>query len=129
MSKTFSDLLAEMISRRPSELLKDGTRVFYFKDHAVKLVNGEMEGIHWMDIQIVLKRFQLNGLMAAQKVLKANLEMGGATPIPTWFGANEQGALVFINRLDWQHMTAEVLDDHINRCIEQMSQALVSEGV
>ncbi|MDH4396268.1 MAG: hypothetical protein QE278_11345 [Limnobacter sp.] len=128
MKKTFDSLLAEVSARRPSENRPTG-RVFFYKEHPVQLIAGEMEGIHWVDIQIELKRFQLTNLNAALKVLKANLEMGAATPIPTWFAANAQGTLIFINRLDWQHLSVDVLDDHIMRCIEQMGQALASEGV
>lgn len=128
MKKTFDQLLAEVSARRPSENRPTG-RVFFFKEHVVQLVAGEMEGIHWVDIQIELSRFQLTNLGAALKVLKANLEMGAATPIPTWFAANANGTLIFINRLDWQHLSADVLDDHIMRCIDQMGQALASEGV
>lgn len=128
MKKTFNSLLAEVAARRPSETRPSG-RVFFFKEHPVQLIAGEMEGIHWVDIQIELKRFQLSNLNAALKVLKANLEMGAATPIPTWFAANASGTLIFINRLDWQHLSVEVLEDHIMRCIDQMGQALASEGV
>lgn len=88
-----------------------------------------MEDVHWMDIQITLPRFKMDKLGNAQKALKANLEMGTATPIPTWFAADENSNVVFINRLDWRHLTAEILDDHIARCVEQMSDALATEGV
>lgn len=128
MNKTFDSLLAEISARRPSENRPTG-KVFFFKEHPVQLLAGEMEGIHWVDIQIELKRFQLSNLSAALKVLKANLEMGGATPIPTWFAASAHDTLIFINRLDWQHISVDVLDDHIMRCIDQMGQALASEGV
>ena len=37
--------------------------------------------------------------------------------------------LIFINRLDWRHITCKILEDHILRCIEQMGSALATEGV
>lgn len=128
VSKSFAELLNNLTDMRPSEKTTAGPILFY-KDHPVRLHSGELEGIHWMDIHIELPRFSVQQLTSAQKVLKANLEMGAATPIPTWFGANDKGNLVFINRLDWQQLSAEVLDQHIERCINQMTEALVGEGV
>ncbi len=89
-----------------------------------------MEGVHWVDIHIELKNFHLDSLAAATKVLQANREMGISTPIPTWFAMSEKtGRLIFINRLDWRHVTSKILEDHVMRCIEQMSEALRTEGV
>lgn len=129
MYSKFDDLIKDLSQSRPTENTANG-KVFYFNDQPVSLHAGEMEGVHWMDIHIELKRFMVDGLSAARKVLQANREMGMSTPIPTWFAMNERtGALVFVNRLDWRHVSAKVLDDHILRCIEQMSDALKTEGV
>jgi hypothetical protein len=129
MYEKSEDLERDIASQRPTERSQDGA-VFYFNDHPVRLVFGEMEGVHWMDIHIELPRFALESLMSAKKVLQANSDMGGATPIPTWFGINpKKDTLVFINRLDWRHITAQILDEHIMRCIDQMSAALNMEGV
>ncbi|NJM33013.1 MAG: hypothetical protein HC848_09400 [Limnobacter sp.] len=128
MAKTFEELLTALDAKRPTEKTAKG-KVYFYKDLPVRFVAGELEGIHWMDIQIELPRFTISSIKGAQKVLEANVEMGMATPIPTWFGATEKGNVVFINRLDWQHITPEILDDHVMRCIDQMSQALAAEGV
>lgn len=128
MHTSFDELLKNIGQRRPSQV--DGNvKKFYFKDHPVVFQVGEMEGIHWVDIQIELPRFRIDHIGAARKILEANREMGVSTPIPTWFACGPKGETLFINRLDWQHISAEVLDDHIVRCIEQMSEALVAEGV
>ncbi|HEX4843618.1 MAG TPA: hypothetical protein VFV57_08095 [Limnobacter sp.] len=124
----FDDLVRDLKSTRPSEQQAEGL-VFYFNDQPVRLVAGEMEGVHWMDIHIELSRFRADTLQAAKKVLMANREMGGATPIPTWFAMNDKDQLVFINRLDWRHISAKILEEHILRCIDQMAMALQSEGV
>lgn len=124
----FDDLTRDLSSRRPSKQFPDGP-VFYFNDQPVRLIAGEMEGVHWMDIHIELTRFRADNLQAAKKVLIANREMGGSTPIPTWFALNDQDQLIFINRLDWRHISAKILEDHILRCIDQMASALQSEGV
>lgn len=128
MNTDFDALLDQMSRRRPSQK-RDGQTVLFFKDHAVTLQRGEMADIHWVDIIIELPRFRADSLQACRKLLEANQEMGAATPIPTWFAAGKKGEVLFVNRLDWQHVSAEVLDDHIMRCIEQMSEALVTEGV
>ncbi|HEX4879332.1 MAG TPA: hypothetical protein VFV39_05760 [Limnobacter sp.] len=124
----FEDLMRDMQSMRPHQKHAHGL-VFFFNDQPVRLVAGEMEGVHWMDIHIELTRFRTDTLQAAKKVLMANREMGGATPIPTWFAMNDKDQLVFINRLDWRHISAKILEEHILRCIEQMGIALQSEGV
>ena len=83
-----------------------------------------------IDIHIELKRFRVDSLAAAKKVLQANREMGASTPIPSWFAVDPKNdCLVFINRLDWRHITCKILEDHILRCIEQMGSALATEGV
>lgn len=128
MSESFEKLLEQLAAKRPTQR-KEPHWEFFFKDHKVQLLSGEMEDVAWVDIQITLPRFKLTNLASNQKVLKANLEMGAATPIPTWFAADANNQVVFINRLDWRHLTADVLDDHISRCIEQMSEALATEGV
>lgn len=129
MYKKFDDLLIDLGRKRPSQKSPTGT-VFFFNDHEVRLIAGEMEQVHWMDIQIELPRFRVDNLQAAKKVLQANREMGMATPIPTWFALSEKGdCLVFVNRLDWRHVTDQVVESHILRCIDQMSQALKTEGV
>lgn len=129
MYQKFEELLMDIGQKRPSQKSDSGP-VFFFNDQAVRFMVGEMEGVHWMDIQIELPRFRMENLQAAKKVLQANREMGMATPIPTWFALSEKGDyLVFINRLDWRHVSAKVLDEHVLRCIEQMSQALATEGV
>ncbi|HEX4918859.1 MAG TPA: hypothetical protein VFV43_13235 [Limnobacter sp.] len=124
----FDDLMRDMQAKRPSEQHPDGP-VFFFNDQPVRLIAGEMEGVHWMDIHIELTRFRTDTFQAAKKVLIANREMGGATPIPTWFAMNEKDQLVFINRLDWRHISTNILEEHILRCIDQMAMALQSEGV
>lgn len=129
MYDKFDDLLRDMSARRPSQKTQFG-QVFFINDHSVSLVAGEMQGIHWMDIQIEMPRFRVDNLESAKKILIANREMGMATPIPTWFALSEkQDVLVFINRLDWRHVTAEVVNSHVLRCIEQMEQALMTERV
>jgi hypothetical protein len=129
MYQRFDDLLKDLTKSCPSENRPSG-KVFYFKDQAVAFFAGEMEGIHWMDIHIELKHFHVNNLLAAKKVLQANAEMGLSTPIPTWFALDAKAdKLVFINRLDWRHVSCKILEDHILRCIEQMSDALRSEGI
>lgn len=129
MYQKFDDLMKDIGQIRPSSNTPKG-RIFYFNDHAVTFHQGEMEGITWVDIHIELKRFRLDNLSAAKKVLQANKEMGESTPIPTWFAADEKtDILIFINRLDWRHITCKIIDDHIMRCIEQMGNALISEGV
>lgn len=129
MYKKFDDLLNDLARSRPTEKTQQG-RLFFFNEQPVALIPGEMEGVHWVDIHIELKRFHVDTLAAALKVLQANLEMGSSTPIPTWFAINERTSkLVFINRLDWRYITCKVLEDHIVRCIEQMGEALRTEGV
>lgn len=129
MYQRFDDLLKDLQQNRPSNMTPQG-RVFFFNDQPVLLQNGEMEGINWVDIHIELKRFRLDNLNAAKKVLQANQEMGASTPIPSWFAMNEKtDNLVFINRLDWRHITCKILEDHILRCIEQMGSALATNGV
>lgn len=125
----FNDLLNDLSRNRPNKKSGEDT-VFFFNDQPVQLLAGEMEGIHWMDIHIELQNFAVENLQAARKVLQANREMGRSTPIPTWFAINENnGRLIFINRLDWRHISCQVLEDHIQRCIQQMGDALRSEGV
>ncbi|KYP10453.1 MAG: hypothetical protein A0129_12705 [Limnobacter sp. CACIAM 66H1] len=129
MYQKFDDLLKDLQQNRPSNLTPQG-RVFFFNDQSVLLQHGELEGITWVDIHIELKRFHIENLSAAKKVLQANCEMGNSTPIPSWFAINvKNDCLVFINRLDWRHLTCKILEDHILRCIEQMGSALTSEGV
>lgn len=129
MYSKFDDLLNDLSRSRPTERGPNG-RVFFFSDQPVELFAGEMEGVHWVDIHIELKNFHVNNLSAAKKVLQANREMGSPTPIPTWFAINEKNdKLVFINRLDWRHISCKILEDHILRCIEQMGDALRTEGV
>lgn len=128
MNTSFSSLTDQLARKRPTQKRGDET-VFFFKDHAVQLQQGQMADIHWVDIIIELPRFRADSVNACKKLLEANKEMGSATPIPTWFAAGSKGEVLFINRLDWQHVSAEVLDDHIMRCIEQMSDALMTEGV
>ena len=129
MYQKFEELLIDIGQNRPSQKSDSGP-VFYFNDQAVRFMAGEMEGVHWMDIQIEMPRFRVDNLESAKKILIANREMGMATPIPTWFALSEkQDVLVFINRLDWRHVTAEVVDSHVLRCIEQMEQALMTERV
>lgn len=129
MYQKFEDLVKDLQQNRPSTATPLG-RVFFFNDQAVLLQHGEMEGITWVDIHIELKRFRLDNLAAAQKVLQANREMGSSTPIPSWFAIDPKNdCLVFINRLDWRYITCKVLEDHILRCIEQMGSALATEGV
>lgn len=129
MYQKFDDLLKDLQQSRPSNMTPLG-RVFFFNDQAVVLQHGEMEGITWVDIHIELKRFRVDSLAAAKKVLQANREMGASTPIPSWFAVDPKNdCLVFINRLDWRHITCKILEDHILRCIEQMGSALATEGV
>ncbi len=129
MYTKFDDLLNDLSRARPNEKGPNG-RVFFFNDQPVELIAGEMEGVHWMDIHIELKNFRVDNLAAAKKVLQANREMGASTPIPTWFASNERTErLIFINRLDWRHLSSKILEDHILRCIEQMGEALRTEGV
>lgn len=129
MYQKFDDLLKDLQQNRPSNLTPQG-RVFFFNDQSVLLQHGELEGITWVDIHIELKRFHIENLSAAKKVLQANCEMGNSTPIPSWFAINvKNDCLVFINRLDWRHLTCKILEDHILRCIEQMGSALATEGV
>lgn len=127
VNDTFENLLNELAKKRPNKKI-DSLTYFYFKDHPVFLQSGEMEGIHWMDIYIELPRFRADNINTCRKLLQSNREMATATPIPTWFAAGEKGEVLFVNRLDWQHVSADVLDDHILRCIDQMSEALMSEG-
>lgn len=129
MYKKFDDLLADLGRSRPSEQTPTG-RLFFFNDQPVGLHAGEMEGVHWVDIHIELKRFHLDSFASAKKVLQANREMGASTPIPTWFALNEKTEkLIFINRLDWRYITCKILEDHVMRCIDQMGNALRTEGV
>lgn len=129
MYTKFDDLLSDLGRSRPNGKGPNGP-VFFFNDQPVELLAGNMEGITWVDIHIELKHFHVDNLSAAKKVLQANREMGGSTPIPTWFAINEKtDKLVFINRLDWRHLSCKILEDHVTRCIEQMGQALRTEGV
>lgn len=128
MNTSFNDLIADMRQRRPSEKTAEGL-VFFVKDHPVRLIDGEMEGIHWVDIHVGLNRFRMDGMIQARKVLQANLEIGSATPIPSWFAIDKQDRIVYINRLDWRHIEASVLDEHIGRCIDFMNEALAGEGL
>lgn len=129
MYNKFDDLLKDLGQTRPNQATPNGP-VFFFNDHPVWLGAGEMEGVHWVDIHIELKQFTVDNLVAAKKVLQANREMGMSTPIPTWFAVNEKtDRLILVNRLDWRHITRNVLEDHILRCIEQMGEALRTEGV
>jgi hypothetical protein len=129
MYQQFDDLLKDLQHNRPSNITPLG-RVFFFNDQAVLLQHGEMEGITWVDIHIELKRFRVDNLAAAKRVLQANREMGASTPIPSWFAADPNNdCLIFVNRLDWRHITCKILEDHILRCIEQMGSALATEGV
>jgi hypothetical protein len=81
MYKKFDDLLMDLGRKRPNQKTPTGT-VFFFNDHEVRLVAGEMEQVHWMDIQIELPRFKLESIQAAKKVLQANREMGMARLFP-----------------------------------------------
>lgn len=129
MYTKFNDLLTDLSRSRPSERGPIGP-VFFFNDQPVVLLEGEMEGVHWVDIHIELRNFHVDNLAAAKKVLQANREMGSSTPIPTWFAINEKtDKLIFINRLDWRHVSSKILEDHVMRCIEQMGEALRTEGV
>jgi hypothetical protein len=129
MYQQFDALLKDLQQNRPSNMTPSG-RVFFFNDQAVLLQHGEMEGITWVDIHIELKRFRLDNLAAAKKVLQANREMGASTPISSWFAIDPKNdCLVFVNRLDWRHISCKILEDHILRCIEQMGSALATEGV
>lgn len=129
MYTKFNDLLTDLSRSRPSERGPNGP-VFFFNDQPVALLEGEMEGVHWVDIHIELRNFHVDNLAAAKKVLQANREMGSSTPIPTWFAINEKtDKLIFINRLDWRHISCQILEDHVLRCIEQMGEALRTEGV
>lgn len=128
MYNEFSQLLKDLAQIRPTQS-KAGQQVFFYNDQPVLLKAGTMEDLHWVDIHIELLRFHIASIPAALKVLKANEQMGSSTPIPTWFGVNEKDNVVFINRLDWRHITAKILDDHIMRCVDQMSSALLTEGV
>lgn len=129
MYKKFDDLLHDLGRTRPSEKTATGP-VFFFNEQPVSLYPGEMEGVHWVDIHIELKRFRVENITSAKKVLQANREMGASTPIPTWFAINEKNDnLIFINRLDWRHITAKILEDHVMRCIQEMGQALQMERV
>ncbi|MCR2747388.1 hypothetical protein [Limnobacter parvus] len=129
MYTKFNDLLTDLSRSRPSERGPTGP-VFFFNDQPVALLEGEMEGVHWVDIHIELRNFHVDNLAAAKKVLQANREMGSSTPIPTWFAINEKtDKLIFINRLDWRHISCQILEDHVLRCIEQMGEALRTEGV
>ena len=113
MYTKFEDLIEDLSNLRPSENGQDG-KTFYFNDQPVSLQAGEMETVHWVDIHIELKRFRIDSIGAAMKVLQANLDMGAATPIPTWFAVNGKTQnVVFVNRLDWRHITVDVLDSHI----------------
>lgn len=123
MNTSFDKLVNEVARKRPIQK-RNGNTVLFFNDHPVILQAGEMSDIHWVDIMIELPKFRVDSINTAIKLLQANCEMASATPIPTWFGSGEKGETLFINRLDWQHVTAEVLDDHIMRCIEQMNEAL-----
>ena len=129
MYTKFDDLLNDLSRSRPTEKGPNG-KIFFFNDQPVELIAGEMEGVHWMDIHIELKNFRVDNIAAAKKVLQANREMGASTPIPTWFAANERTErLIFINRLDWRHLSCKILEDHVLRCIEQMGEALRTEGI
>lgn len=129
MYQKFDDFLKDLQQTRPSKAVAQG-RVFYFNEHEVFFQPGEMEGIHWVDIQIQLKRFRVETLPSAKKVLEANQQMGASTPIPSWFAIDSKtDTLVFVNRLDWRHLSAKIVDEHVMRCIDQMTSALMSEGV
>jgi hypothetical protein len=128
MYEKFDDLIRDLSQTRPSKQVKN-QKVFYFNDQPVIFKAGQMNDLHWVDIHIELTRFHIRNVASAIKVLKANEEMGMSTPIPTWFGMNSSDNVVFINRLDWRHITAKILDEHVMRCVDQMSSALISEGV
>jgi len=127
----FSALLEDLARRCHSDNVDGRTVFFYGEDEAnpVYLVRGEWRGTHWIDICIQLTGIVVNTLHSSKHLLQANAEMCSATPIPSWFAANEDDKALFINRLDWRHISAEVLDDHIQRCVSQMKEALVEEGV
>lgn len=128
MYEKFDDLIRDLSQLRPSKQVND-QRVFFFNDQPVIFKAGEMNDLHWVDIHIELTRFHIKNISSAVKVLKANEEMGVSTPIPTWFGVNSKDNVVFINRLDWRYITSKILDEHVMRCVDQMSTALISEGV
>lgn len=129
MYNKFEDLLSDLKQSRPNQQTPNGP-VYFFNDHPVWFGAGEMEGVHWVDIHIELKHFMLDNLNATKKVLQANREMGMSTPIPTWFAINEKNdRLILVNRLDWRHISCKILEDHVLRCIEQMGEALRTEGV
>ena len=123
MNKSFDKLINEIASKRPIQKRGENP-ILFFDDHAVMLQAGEMSGIHWVDIVIQMPKYRVSSLHSATKLLQANCEMAAATPIPTWFALSEKQETLFINRLDWQELSAEVLDDHIAGCIEQMNNAL-----
>ena len=113
---------------RPSFV--EGNKTFFdFAGNPVYLVAIENEGVHWVDIFMRLTGIRADRLDWARKLLKDNREMASATPIPSWFAIDNEGRVVFVNRLDWRHTSAEVLEDHIRRATDEMRKALIEDGV
>ena len=123
MNTNFESLVNILARKRPRQS-GDGSPVLLFDNHRVTLQAGELAEIHWVDIMIELPNCRADSLAASTKLLQANREMAAATPIPSWFASGDKGEVFFINRLDWQEISAEALDQHIMDCVEQMTAAL-----
>ena len=125
----YENYMKQISDKHPSEEMGDKT-IFYFDGRPVYFLRGEVDGeIHWFDIIMEMEVCRTNKLEATQLLLESNQEMGLSTPIPTWFAASSNNdKALFVNRLDWRHVTLEVLEDHIRRCYEQMGEALIQES-
>ncbi|CAB9508971.1 expressed unknown protein [Seminavis robusta] len=127
--ENFGQFQEGFASVRPSAIVDGKIHYDYGNGCIVHLQAGEMDGIDWMDIFIKIPIDPVDMFQVTRKLLQSNMAMAAATPIPTWFAMDEEDNIFFVNRLDWRHVTYAVLDDHIVRCVDQMREALLSEGV
>jgi hypothetical protein len=133
-NRDFDRLLQELSQGRYTKQVGD-TLFIYYNAMPVYFVRGEdctqNDGEHimsWCDIFMEFPNALASTLDATKMYLEANAQMCRATPIPTWVAAGAEDEPLFVNHLNWRHLTAEVLDDHIERCMDQMTESFRAEA-
>lgn len=123
LSKKFEAVLAQLQQKRPHLIQPDGLVLFY-DEHPVRLLPGVAGEHQWVDIHVEFGQTDTSSLSEMHRILQANLEMGRHAVLPMWFGLNELGCLVFVNRIDWRTLSVAQLDQHIETCVQEMNQGL-----
>lgn len=103
--------------------------IFDYDGCEVYLQAGERKDVRWMDIFMQVNIAPQDMLKATKHLLKLNAEMAMASPIPVWFAMDEDENILFVNRMNWERLPTTLLDEHIVRCIERMTVALLAEGI